>query len=460
MKNLNKFTHGNVYVTAKNTNDRLSLKEPILFSSNQQIDSNFPTLIIDPEKCFQTIEGFGGSFTDASAETFFKLPGEKQQEILAGYFSTDKGIGYTLCKTHINSCDFSSESYSCDDVDGDMLLIHFSIQRDLACRIPFIKAALETAPDGIKIFVTPWSPPAWMKTNNNMLHGGKLKPECYPAWAKFLVKFIQDYEKTGIPIWGLTLQNESMAVQIWESCIFTAEEERDFVRDFLGPTLHGMGLSRIKLYVWDHNRGILYQRAKVVYDDPKAAQYINGIGYHWYYGEQFDNLRLVHDAYPDKDLLFTEGCVFPFDWNRIYDWHWGERYAKSMIMDLNNWSVGWVDWNLLLDESGGPNHAANFCYAPVIADTRSGELHYMNSYFYIGHFSKFVRPGARRIICSSSYDNLKSTAFINSDGRIVVVVLNVQDENIDFHLYLDGKIGEAKSPAHSIMTIIVPDQSE
>jgi len=246
-----------------------------------------------------------------------------------------------------------------------------------------------------------------------------------------------------------------MAAQIWESCTYTAEEERDFVRDFLGPTLYGAGLSKINLIVWDHNRGIMYQHIKTIYDDPDAAQYVWGAGFHWYYGDHFENVRLVHDAYPDKHLLFTEGCVYPFDQSKIGEWHWGERYAKSMIMDLNNWTVGWVDWNLLLDERGGPNHASNFCFAPIITDTRTGELCYMNSYYYIGHFSKFIRPGAKRIVCSLNCENLLSTAFINPDGKIAVIVLNLSDRNIDFQLSFNSECSDLTSLAHSIMTMLI-----
>lgn len=455
MKNQSAPNHAVVFRTAKGTADRMAFKDPILFKPIRQIDANSPSIIIDESKTFQIIEGFGGSFTDASAETFYRLPRKRQKEVLTKYFDAEKGIGYTLVKTHINSCDFSSESYSYDEVEGDFHLKHFSIGRDKQHRIPFIREALRVSGPGLKLFVTPWSPPAWMKTNNEMVRGGKLKPECYSTWARYLVRFIREYEKAGIPVWGLTVQNEPMAAQIWESCIYTADEERDFIRDFLGPMLHSAGLPHIKLMSWDHNRGIMYQWAKAVYGDPEAAKYIWGMGYHWYSGDHFDNPRLVHETFPEKKLLFTEGCVFPFDWAQIDNWNWGEQYARSMIMDLNNWSVGWVDWNLLLDEKGGPNHVSNFCFAPVIADTRDGGLHYMNSFYYIGHFSKFIRPGAKRIVSSSNCDELRCTAFLNPDGWIVVIVLNLTDGDIDFQLFFEGHTSDTTSLARSIMTILI-----
>jgi glucosylceramidase len=411
--------------------------------------------MIDAKKTFQTIEGFGGAITDASAETFYKLPADKQKEILNAYFNPTEGIGYSLCRTHINSCDFSSESYAYSEVEGDVDLKNFSISHDMQFRIPLIKAAIEKTSGKLTFFASPWSPPAWMKTNNNMLQGGKLKPEYFQAWANYYIKFIQEYQKQGISMWGLTVQNEAMAVQTWESCIYTAEEERDFVKNFLGPTLEKAGLGNIKLMIWDHNRGIMYQRASTVFDDPEASKYVWGTAFHWYTGDHFENVKMVNEAFPDKKILFTEGCIYPFDYNRLNEWQWGEQYGKSIINDLNNSAVGWVDWNILLDENGGPNHVANYCYAPVIGNTKTGEVFYMNSFYYLGHFSKFIRPGAKRIACSTNDDNLLATAMINPDGTIAVVALNLTDNEFDYKVWINNKVVTTKCHAHSISTILI-----
>lgn len=442
------------YVTAENTPLRLTKTENLKFETFNQPDEHFPSLMIDPKKTFQTIEGFGGALTDASAETFFKMPEQKQQELLSAYFDPKEGIGYNLCRTHINSCDFSSESYAYSEVEGDSTLKHFSISPDLKYRIPFTKAALAKADGNIRFFASPWSPPAWMKTNNNMLQGGKLKPEYYQAWANYYVRFIREYTKQGIDIWGLTVQNEPMAVQTWESCIYTAEEERDFVKYFLGPTLHKEGLEHVKLIVWDHNRGIMYQRAQTIFDDPEASKYVWGTGFHWYTGDHFENVKLLNEAFPNKKILFTEGCVYPFEYSKINQWHWGERYGESIIHDLNNSAVGWVDWNILLDETGGPNHVANYCYAPVIGNTKTGELLYMNSFYYLGHFSKFIKPGAKRIICSSNDDDLLATAMLNPDGSVAVVVMNRTSAAKPLKIWVEGKAITTDTPAHSISTLI------
>lgn len=444
-----------IYVTARDTDDRMALKGRVRSLPLAQPDEHTPTVILDRSRLFQTIVGIGGALTDASAETFFKLPAERREEILTALFDSTRGNGFTLCRTHIHSCDFSSESYSYADVPGDTALAHFSIERDLKYKIPFIKAAAARSGAGFRLFASPWSPPAWMKTNGNMLQGGSLRPEYRQAWAEYVARFVREYEKVGVPLWGLTVQNEPMAVQPWESCIYTAEEERDFVKFHLGPTLARAGLSRLKLMIWDHNRGILYQRAAAVYNDPEASKYVWGTGFHWYVGDHFDNVRLVRDAFPDKELVFTEGTEATFHPDSLREWKWGEFFGRSMIMDLNNGSAGWVAWNVLLDERGGPNHVGNFCTAPIIADTRTGALTYMNSFYYIGHFSKFIRPGARRIIASSNWDPLLVTAFMNPDGKIAVVVMNTSETPIDFQTWMEGRAAKATSPARSIMTILL-----
>jgi glucosylceramidase len=448
-----------VYTTAENSKLRLSQTETVQFVDFAQPKETEPTVFIDPTKTFQTFIGIGGAITDASAETFAKLPKEKQQEILQKYFDVQKGIGYTLARTNINSCDFSSGSYTYVN-ENDASLKSFNVAHDKEFRIPFIKQAIAAAGGKLTLYASPWSPPAWMKDNNNMLKGGKLLPAFYQSWADYFVKFIKAYEAEGIPVWGLTVQNEPMATQKWESCIFTGEEERDFIKNFLGPTLYKAKMTDKKLIAWDHNRDLMYQRASVVLDDPKAAKYVWGIGFHWYEswtggGNIYDNVKRVAESYPDKKLLFTEGCAESYKFDKMDDWKLGEKYGLSMINDFNNGTVGWTDWNILLDETGGPNHVGNFCFAPVHADTRTGDIYYLSSYYYIGHFSKFIRPGAKRIISSPSRGQLITTAFLNTDGKIAVVVMNQSNDTIPYHLWMAGQAAVVTSLPHSIQTLVV-----
>lgn len=448
-----------VYTTAEKTDQRLSPAQGTLsFSRLEQPLETQISVFVDPNKTFQTVMGIGGAITDASAETFAKIPKDKQQEILDAYFDVNKGIGYTLARTTIHSSDFSSGSYTYIK-EGDKDLKTFSVDHDKQYRIPFIKKAIAAAGGKLTMYASPWSPPAFMKTNNDMLKGGKLKPEYFQAWATYYTKFIKAYEKEGIPIWGISIQNEPMATQKWESCIFTGEEERDFLKNYLGPTMHKEGFKDKKIIAWDHNRDMLYQRASTMLNDPEAAKYVWGIGYHWYEnwsgGEQmFDNLKLVHEAYPETNLIFTEGCKEKFDINRIGDWKLGELYGTNMINDFNNGIVAWTDWNILLDETGGPNHVFNLCFAPIHANTKTGEIMYTNEYYYIGHFSKFVRPGAKRIACSPSRSAISATAFVNTDGKVAVIVMNIGDEKLNYNLWIEGQAVEVESLPHSMQTLV------
>lgn len=447
-----------VYTSSDSTNLRLTNTDNLKFSDIKQPVETQTCIFVNPNKTFQTFLGIGGAITDASAEVLAKLSKEKQQEFLNAYFSKDKGIGYTLIRTNINSCDFSSDMYTYV-AEGDKELKTFNIDHDRKFKIPLIKKAIETAGGKLTLYVSPWSPPAFMKDNKNMLKGGKLLPEFYQSWANYYVKFINSYQKEGIPIWGLTIQNEPMAIQKWESCIFTAEEERDFLKNYLGPTLNKAGLGDKKISVWDHNRDLLTQRVSIILDDPEASKYVWGIGFHWYEtwsgGEpMFENVGKVHEMYPNKNLIFTEGCNEKFDTKNYQLWKNGERYGKSMINDFNNGTVAWTDWNILLDEKGGPNHVGNFCFAPIHGDTKTGELIYTPSYYFIGHFSKFIGKNAKRVSSVSSRSTLITTSFINQDGKMVTVVMNQSSKKVTYNLCVGTSATEVSILPHAIQTLV------
>ena len=323
-----------------------------------------------------------------------------------------------------------------------------------------IKMAKAEMKEDYRLYASPWSPPAWMKTNNSMLKGGSLLKEFYQPWANYFVKFIQNYEKLGLPIWGVTIQNEPMATQTWESCIYTAEEERDFLKNNLGPTLHNNGMQDKKIIVWDHNRDLIYQRASTILNDAEAAKYVWGIGFHWYEtwngsSNLFNNVALTHEAFPNVNLIFTEGCKEQFVYDQMNNWTLGEKYGYNIMNDFNSGTVAWTDWNVLLDEKGGPNHVGNFCFAPIHGDTRNGQVTYTNSFYYIGQFSKFIRPGAQRIAASSNRSDLMTTSFVNKDGKVVVVVMNQTDKPYQYNLWIEGQAVEINSQEHSISTIII-----
>ncbi len=448
-----------IFTTADSTNLKLSANGTAMFEVMTQPLETQTCIFIDPNKTFQTFLGIGGALTDASAETFAKLPKVKQDELIQAYFDKEKGIGYNLARTNIHSCDFSSDMYTYVK-EEDTSLATFSVNHDKVFRIPFIKQAIAATGSKLTLFVSPWSPPAFMKSNNNMLRGGSLKKEFYQSWANYFVKFIKAYEVEGIPVWGTTIQNEPMAKQRWESCIFTADEEIDFLKNYLGPTLKKAGLSRIKIIGWDHNRDLIYQRGSALLNDPDAAKYLWGIGYHWYENwsggaPTFNNLKLLKEAFPNTNLLFTEGCKEHFDLAKIYNWQLGEKYADNMIQDFNNGTVGFADWNILLDETGGPNHVQNFSFSPIHANVKTGELMYTNAYYYIGHFSKFIKPGAKRIVSSASRSQLQTTAFKNLDGSIAVIVMNQTSVKSDYYVWINGKAAKVTALPHSIATLLL-----
>lgn len=446
-----------VYTTARNTDLRLSLTADLqLLEGDQPLETQL-SIFVNPQKSFQTFVGIGGAITDASAEVFAKMPEAEQERLMDAYFSSE-GINYSIIRTPIHSCDFSSNSYTYIE-EGDKELATFDISHDLDYKLPMIKRAIAHSGGEMLTYVSPWSPPAFMKTNNNMLQGGSLLPEYADSWALYYAKYIQALEDQGIDIWGLTIQNEPMATQRWESCIYSAKEERDFLKNHLGPTLEREGLGDKNIIVWDHNRDLITNRANTILGDPEAAKYVWGTGFHWYEtwtgsDPKFENLARIKESFPGKELMFTEGCNELFDSSKYEYWPNAERYGRSMINDFNNGTAGWTDWNILLDHRGGPNHVKNLCFAPVHGDTRSGELIFTPTYYYIGHFSKFINPGAKRIstVCSRSF--LEATTFRNEDGSMVTVIMNQTDEPLDYKFYVADQMVESSIPARAMQSLV------
>ena len=436
-------------LTARDTGARLSEQPP---PAQQSGVAGLPSVTVDTSVTFQRIEGFGGAFTEAAAVNWLALDASRREQVLEACFDPGRGHGYSLCRVHMGSCDFALGNYAHVETPDDMALASFSIDRDRQALLPFIRAAQRVAGQPIKLLASPWSPPAWMKTTGRMNDGGRLRPECRRAWARCYARFIESYEAEGVPIWGVSVQNEPMATQRWDSCLYTADEERDFVRDFLGPELEAAGLGRVRIVIWDHNRDLMVERAHTVYSDPAAARYVWGTGFHWYGEDCFDHVQQVHDAWPDKQLLFTEGCQEGGPHHG--SWELGERYARSMINDLNRWTVGWIDWNLLLDHRGGPNHVGNFCSAQIHTNAAFDGYTLQSSYWYLGHFARFVRPGARRVLCTASRPELEATAFRNVDGSSAVVVMNRTEQSQRFALVIDDATSVMALPPRSITTYL------
>lgn len=439
-----------VIETARDNGHRLT---PLSAPAAAPAASAAGALTLDPARKFQEMAGFGGALTESSAWVLAQLPAAKRAEVIRRYFDPQDGLGYTLARTHINSCDFSLNLWALDETPGDYDLHDFTLAPMRKWVMPLLHDAIKASGGKLRLLASPWSPPAWMKTNNRMDDGGALRGEYAPAWADYFVQFVQRMKtEEGIDVWALTVQNEPQAKQVWESCLYSAAEERDFIKHHLGPALAQAGLSGVKLLGLDHNRDLLEQYADAEFGDPEAAKYLWGIALHWYVSNDFAASSRVHAKFPAKPVLFTEGC---WEGGRtIGAWEHGEGYAHQMIGDFSNWVVNFMDWNIVLDQRGGPNHVGNFCDAPVIVDTTTKEVRYGPSFYYLGQFSKYVKPGAHRIASSGGPAALESVAFANPDGSLAVVVLNRTDAPVRFALAAEGELLACTVPAHGIQTYL------
>ena len=441
------------------------------------------SIVLHPEQKFQTILGFGGSFTESSAHLLNGLSAPKRQEVIEAYFG-DSGARYSLTRTHMNSCDFSLSQYSYAPVEGDTLLEHFSIEEDINDIIPMIQEAMDVSSEGFKIISSPWTAPPWMKDNNNYV-GGKLLPKYYDTWALFFSKYIDAYKAEGIDIWGFTVENEPHGNgNNWESMLYTPKEMTDFVRDHLGPKLEADGHGEKIILGYDQNRAGLREWVDEMFKDEASSKYFDGTAIHWYEStyEVFpEALQYAHKKAPDKYLIETEGCVDSevpkweddlWYWSKeATDWGWDwaseeekylhpkyapvNRYTRDIIGCLNNWVQGWIDWNMVLDKQGGPNWFENWCAAPVLVDVESDEVYYTPLYYTMAHFSKFIRPGAVRIGMELSDEGLQATAAQNTDGSIAVVVFNEGETAKTFDIELDGIQNRITIEPQALQTILI-----
>ena len=403
-----------------------------------------------PEQRFQRFRGFGGAFTEAAAVCWKGLPPERRQAFLDAYFGPD-GLGYTLGRVHMGSCDFSLGNYACQtgaEDDG------FDTSRDDENLIPMLQAAQKTAGVPIGLMLSPWSPPAFMKTNGDMNHGGALKPEYKARWAQCMAKYAAHYRAAGCDVRLMTVQNEPAAVQTWDSCIYSAQEEGEFAVGHLAPALAEAGCGDVKILAWDHNKELLFSRAAGTMAVPGAAEAVGGFAFHWYTGDHFDAVRLTKNRWPDKELWFSEGCVEYSRFDGMTTLQKAEMYAHDILGNLNAGLSGSLDWNLLLDAKGGPNHVGNFCEAPVMLNEDGSDFTIQTEYYYIGQFSRFIRPGAVRLGVSRWSADVEATAFENPDGSRVMVMLNRTETALPVSVTWDGETGFGLVlEPHSIATL-------
>ena len=408
-----------------------------------------------PSQRFQTHLGFGGSLTEAAAYTIKENHDEATIQSLLDLYFTSEGLGYNFTRIHMNSSDFALGNYTYVD-HGDTSLKTFSIAREHWYVLPMLKRVLKKVPE-LNILISPWSPPGWMKDNAQMNHGGGLKKDMLGVWAQYYVRFIQALQQEGIQPWGVSVQNEPAAKQVWDSCLYSPEEERDFIKFHLGPLLKKHFGDKMKLLVWDHNRDIMLERVQPIYQDPIASSFVWGTAFHWYGEEVFANVGKTKALYPDKHLLFTEGCIEGGP--RPGSWDTGERYARNIIGDFLQGNEGFIDWNLVLNEQGGPNHVGNYCDAPILFDRRQQSVIKNSSYYAIGHFSKFILPGSIRIGYEATLPmGVQAVAYQRPDQQKVVVILNTTKQPLDVSLPVNQNWQVVQLPERSIITLLIDEK--
>lgn len=392
-----------------------------------------------PEIIYEKFEGFGGAVTEAAAYVYSLMNEEEKKQVIETYFSPEQ-MNYQLVRVHMDSCDFSLDMYEAMSDPEDTKLNSFSFERTEKYIIPMLKDAQKASKGNLKLMLTPWSPPAFMKTNGKRIGGGKLKPEYRNLWAEYICRYIREFKDRGFDVQRISVQNEPKAVQTWDSCLFTAEEEKEFLRDHLYPAMKKHGYEDIEVFIWDHNKERIYERVRDTVDE-ETKQMITGAAFHWYSGDHFEGLDLVHRLYPDMKLIMSESCLeySIFDEKNINSVT--NRLCHEIIGDLQAGMCAFYDWNLLLDEKGGPNHVGNYCHAPFLYDTVEHKLmpQKTQEQFYL--FSHFILPGSVRIASTKYTEQIDEVAYLTPENKIVVLLLNKSDQILSVNIRLNGKIG-------------------
>ncbi len=434
-----------IYSTVYN-NDRI---EQSSFQKEFDMTSFKQSLMINvyPEVAYNTFLGFGGALTEAAAYSYSLLDEQGRKELIEAYYGKD-GLGYNHARIHLDSCDFCLSNY-CSKEDEESA---FSLERDEKYILPFLRDVEKTKT--LQYMISPWSPPAYMKDTKERNRGGKLLREYYQAYAEHFCTYIEAYLSRGLAISYLSVQNEPQKAMKWDSCIYTPAEEAEFLSDYLYPEMKRRGLEKIKRLVFDHNRDRLYERMRDIMAVIRDPSSVSGIAYHWYTGDHFENIRILNERFPNMLSVFSEGCVEYSHFGKAQETVHAEKYAYNILNCLKNGCQLFLDWNVLLDSTGGPNHVGNLCAAPIMLD-ENNRLTYHASYFAIGNFSKYIKNGATRLGTSGFTDEIGHVAFQNPDGEIVVVLLNRQERDIECNLRMNDAYTQLKMPAKSIFTVVI-----
>lgn len=455
--------HAKYYLSYNHCRQWMASQPDVSFE--RDIETENEIINIFPELRYQELIGIGGAFTETAAFNYASLSRENQRKAVTLLFDPQEGIGFNLGRTHINSCDFSLSDY-CYIEPGDTDLRTFSVAHDEAQIIPFIQDAQKTAGGDLRLFASPWSPPAWMKDNRSICNGGRLLDAYYGVWAGYFVKYLLAYREHGVNFFAVTIQNEAKAVQPWESCVYTAEEEGVFAAQYLRPALDEAGLSDVKIMIWDHNKERVYDRARDTFRVPGAREAVWGIAYHWYSGDHYHSLEMAHDAFPEQKLVLSEfalGNSRPSTTERPHSgWNEMDFYAAEMIEDFNHYACAITDWNLLADlKEGGPFHnREGGARTAIVVDTDNDTFIVEPLYYALGHFSRFLKRGAVRLGCSSYLRDMPAVAFENPNGDIVLIVLNRTQNKRPVRIRLGEETAGIILPAESLATFVILEKNQ
>lgn len=442
----------NLITTTYKDNVKKTVNENITFIKDDERENELINLY--PEVEYQQVEGFGGALTDSAGYVYSLMDDEQKKEMILNYFGKDN-MKYDLVRIPIDSCDFSLEHYEADSDEADENFNKFSFERVEKYIIPLLDDVEEKYEEKIEIMLSPWSPPVYMKTNGDRNYGGKLKKEYTKRWADYICRYIEEYRSRGYKVTKLTMQNEPKAVQTWDSCIYTAQEQKEFLKKYMWPALVEHKLDDIEIYIWDHNKERAFEWANTIIDE-ETDHMVAGIAFHWYSGDHFEALQMIKEKFPNKKLLLSEACI---EYSKFATTDYlknAQKYAHDIIGNFNNGMNTFLDWNIVLDEIGGPNHVGNFCDAPYLYDTKNKKLIESNICGHLWHFSHFIEKGAVRIGFTKYTDRLDVTAF-KKDNKIAVVMLNRTEEKIPAYLRLNGYCAEMEVEPNAIATAVIEE---
>jgi len=407
-----------MWLTTADQSQKLA-PQPVVASAG--LATGDETVAIDLARRFQRMQGFGAAMTDASAELFSRLPDDKRRAIMAELFGrANDGLGLSFTRLTVGASDFSRTHYSYDDTPGnapDPELRYFSIEPARHYVLPRVREALAINPE-LRVMISPWSAPAWMKTTHSLIQG-QLLPQYYPAFANYLARTVEGFEREGVPVAMLTIQNEpDFEPDSYPGMRVNSPDRAKIIGGFVGPTLRARGL-KTQILDYDHNWDNP-EMPWTVLSDPIARRYVAGVAWHCYEGDVPAQSQ-VHDAFPDKDTWFTE-CSGG-EWQPKFDETLGWMTDKLIIGGANNWSRGVLLWNLALDPAHGPHKGGCAdCRGVVTIDPATGAITRNVEYYVLGHASRFVLPGAYRIATAKHDSGIEAAAFVNRDGSRVAIL--------------------------------------